>query len=117
VVRAESAADEGKAKSRSWLARLFGRGKVRTDLRCVRLVWHIVVCYISCTVKSAATVMRCTVFFFQSCMNKRLRWLAGKAVTYCLKLWPVQLSLPLLGCSKMGAVEAGLAKASERLHG
>ena len=29
VIKAESAADEGKAKSRSWIARLFGRGKVR----------------------------------------------------------------------------------------
>jgi hypothetical protein len=28
VIHAESAAEEGKAKSRGWLARLFGRGKV-----------------------------------------------------------------------------------------
>jgi hypothetical protein len=45
VIRAESATEEGKAKSRGWLARVFGRGKVRRWFtRLLSGTHHSVVC-------------------------------------------------------------------------
>jgi hypothetical protein len=39
-IRAETSVEEGKEKSRSWIARLFGRGKVRSHVDAIQAAWH-----------------------------------------------------------------------------
>jgi hypothetical protein len=39
-IRAETNVEEGKEKSRSWIARLFGRGKVRSHVDAIQAAWH-----------------------------------------------------------------------------